>query len=1068
MKLRKLYRTGLIMGMCLVLSAAAMAQSRSISGLITDQNGQPLLHATVAVQHSSISTTTDSAGTFKLNVPEAARYLIISYVGAQTKEVPINNRSHISESLTLVANSLDEIVVIGYGTVKKGDLTGAVSSIKNSDMAATTISSFQQGLKGRVSGVDVVQGDATPGGGTYIQIRGISTMLGSTEPLYVIDGVPVSVATTGGTTSAAGFSNTNPLATIASSDIESIEVLKDASATAIYGSQGANGVIMITTRKGRKGQGVIGLNVTQSVSVLAKKIEVLNARQYAEYKNEAYANNAPYNPTSNWDYPIDNTDPKKLSPQQLEQLVGKGIDWQDLIYRPASVSDYQLSFSGGSDNGSYAIMANYLNQDGILKNTGFTRGGLRMNMDHQVNKTIKVLGSVAFTRSKNRLVKTSTNDGSAKAGGVVRKALTYSPIPPILRDIDGNVIGISENNPDNFDTEDPAYQNNWGATPLRFLEEAKVNQTLSNLTGNLETQINLYKNLLLKLRLGGVYYEQLNDNYFPRTLNEGMSVDGLAQMGSKNYANLISENLLSYKFKINNRHQFDLLGGLTYSYSSNRFRNSEASGFANDDIGFWGMGSAVLTQPTPVGAEVWKMMSFFGRVNYTLNNKYLFTYTYRTDGSSKFAANRKWAAFQSGAFAWKVNNEEFLKNIDWLSNLKLRVSYGESGNQGLSPYQSLSTMSANTAVIGNTLVNSFSETAQQNPDLKWETTSQINLGLDFGLFRERIFGSVNFYDKVTRDLLQRITLPPTTGFSSKTVNSGKIRNRGWELELGGKPLRKKDFDWTINGNISRNRNTILDLGGVQQQFAPSLGGAYGLNVQPFIQKVGYPIGAIYGYVLEGIFQNQQEVDNYVDQNGAKIKNGSFPVGIGLYRFKDLDGNGAIDANDQTIIGNTNPDFMWGINNTFVFRAFDLGVFVTGVKGGNIINTNIIMPQKLNAEGNIPVWLYESAWRGEGTSTTQRQIKGGNEEPKRFMSLYLDELTYTRISNIQLGYTFNVKKISAVKSLRVSANAINPFTFSRYHGYDPEVSANSSPLSRGVDLGSYPHARTFSVSINANF
>lgn len=506
--MKKIYLMKIEKLLCILLASSvfcfsAIAQTnKTAQGIITDEKGIPLSGVTVSVKgavNESI-TTSDARGKFKISVPENS-VLVFTYVGMSTVEERFRGQSTMSITMQSASAGMDEVVVIGYGTVKKKDLTGSVSSIKGEDIQKTSISSFQQGFKGRLAGVEVVQGDATPGGGAYIQIRGVSTMLGSTEPLYVVDGVPMNIATSGGTTSAAGFSNTNPLATIPPSDIESVEVLKDASATAIYGSLGANGVVMITTKKGKAGSNKITFNTTQSVSVLSKKIQVLNALQYAEYKNENYANAYPYNPVSNWDFPLNNTDSTKLSPDQLEALVGKGIDWQDEIYRPAPVQDYQLTFSGGNAGTTYAVMANYLNQQGILKNTAFKRGGLRMNLDQKLSNRIKLSTSVSFTRSSNRLVKTSTNDGSAQSGGVVRKALTYSPIPALAKDpTTGKIIGISTGDPADYDMDDPSYQNNWGATPLRYLQEAKVMQSLTNITGSLGLQIQLAKGLTVSMR----------------------------------------------------------------------------------------------------------------------------------------------------------------------------------------------------------------------------------------------------------------------------------------------------------------------------------------------------------------------------------------------------------------------------------------------------------------------------------------------------------------------------------------------------------------------------------------
>lgn len=1032
-----------------------------------DATNDPMPGVTVAVKGRAEGTTTDLNGSYTINAKKGET-LIFTFVGMQPVSVKVNSTT-INARMKEENQNLDEIVVIGYGISKKSDLTGSVVSVKNKELTKTSFSSFDQGLQGRIAGVEVVQGDATPGGSAYIQIRGVSTMMGSTEPLYIIDGAPYNISNSVGTTSAAGYSNTNPLSMLSPSDIESIEILKDASATAIYGSQGANGVVMITTKRGKDGKAKISFSTTQSVSVLSKKIQVLNARQYAEYKNEAGLGNTPSRHPDDWDYPIGPTTIKKISPAALEDIVGEGIDWQDEIYRPAWSQDYQLSVTGGRADNKYAVMLGYMNQNGILKNTAFDRLNARVNIDNKLTDFLSMSLSGSFTHSKNRMVKTSTNDGSSKAGGVVRKAITYSPIPPLLKDADGNIIGVSDVPASDVDMEDPSYENNWGATPLRFLNEATIKQTLSNFTGNIEFRFNIIKGLQFKTRLSGVYYVQKNDNYFPRTLNEGKSNNGLAQLSDLNYSSFITENLLTYNLKISKKHKLDFLFGFTYDERQNRSLKTESSGFADDLLTFWASSSALLTQPVGVSANKWNLISYFGRANYNFDDRYLVTYTVRTDGSSKFAKNSKWATFQSFALAWRVNQERFLKPMDWISTLKLRLSYGESGNQGLSPYQSLSRLSPTTASLGNQLVNAYYETAQANPNLRWETTSQFNLGLDFGFFNERIGGSVNWYLKDTRDLLQKISMAPSTGFKEKTVNSGKIRNTGVEIDLNVRPIMTRSFAWDMNLNWYTNKNEVRDLGPVKEQFASTLGSAYGLNVQPFIQKVGYPIGAIYGYVFDGIFQNQAEVDaNYsIDDNGNKrpIQSGQ---AVGMLKFRDINGDGVVNESDQTIIGDTNPDFFFGFNNTFSYKRFELGVFVSGVIGGDIINTNFIMPRKLNGESNIPAFLYAEAWRGDGTSNTSRLIKSGNEDPKKFSRQYIEKRTYVRIKNINLSYNVNVKKMKGISAMKMSLNAINPFTFTKYRGYDPEVSANSSALSRGVDMGNYPQARVFSFGLNVEF
>ncbi len=1061
--------------LCLFSLQIIAQETVTLKGVITAaSDGSPIIGASVIIKGETKGTISDIDGNFTLPNVKLGSTLKVTYIGMNPITIKVTS-ANLKIKMESSATELNEIVTIGYGSVRKSDLTGSVSSVKGENLIKTALTSFDQGLQGRIAGVEVVQADATPGGASYIQIRGVSTMMGSTEPLYVIDGIPFNIQSNLSTTSIAGGSDTNPLASISPSDIESIEILKDASATAIYGSQGANGVVLIQTKQGRAGKAKISFTTNQSVAVLSKKIPVLNARQYAEYKNEAYANNSPSSPQTSWDYPLYPLESStKMSPEELERLVGDGIDWQDEIYHPAHTQEYQLSVTGGVEKHKYAFMLGYLDQNGILKNTAYQRISARLNTDSQLRSWLKMSFNGSFSSSTNKLVKTNSNDGSSKAGGVVRKALTYSPIPPLVKDENGNIIDYYQGNPADIDTEDPSYENNWGSTPLRFLEEATISQGMTTFSGNVQFKATIIKGLEFSTRLGGTYYEKKNDNYFPRTLSEGVSYDGIAQYGGLSFYSFITENLLTYRPKLKNTdHKLDIMLGMTYEQSRNRSLSYEASGFADDFLTFWAVNSATITKPITVNSSLWAIESFFGRANYNFKDRYLFTYTIRSDGSTKFARNHKWATFQSGAFAWRIEQEPFMESCrSWLESLKLRLSYGESGNQGLSAYQSLSIVKPTTSTIGNSIGNAYLETQQENPNLKWETTAQYNIGVDFNLFNSIIDGSLNIYRKDTRNLLQSVTMAPSTGYTSRTLNSGKVRNQGIEIDLNIRPVKTQNFTWLINLNWYTNKNKILDLGPVEEQFSPKLGSAYGLNVQPFIQKVGYPIGAIYGYVFDGIVQNESDADlhTYTDESGNIIR-----PNVGDPKFKDISGpnghpDGKIDENDQTIIGDTNPDFFFGFNNTFTYKNFDFGVFVSGVVGGDIINTTFMMPMKLSAEGNIPVFLYKDAWRGDGTSNSYRIIKSANADPQKFSAQYLDTRTHVRIKNISAAYTFDSKKIKKIglSSLRIGVNIVNPFTFTKYKGYDPEVSASTNAISRGVDMGNYPQARTYSFNLNCTF
>lgn len=1043
-----------------VLIVPAHAQNGVIQGKITSTDGEPLIGATIIVEGKANGTATDYDGAFTVDAGKGD-VLIVSYTGYEERKITVVDGAPLNIVLSSQAELLDEVVVIGYGTSRKSDLTGSVASVKSEELAKTTITTLEQGLQGRVAGVNVTQGDAAPGAGISIQIRGTNSILGGSEPLYVVDGIPVTnPAASQGDLGASEpnnriISNTNILATLSPSDIQSIEILKDASATAIYGSRGANGVVLVTTKKGAAGSGKVSFNASYGVSEIINKIDLLDAEQFMAYQNMAYANAGLPADAFPW-APDTLANPFRATVSEVLALRPEvEVDWQDEIYQTAPVQDYQLGFSGGNEKGSYSIMLNYLDQEGIIKGSQFRRGGLRTNLGYQVNDRIQVSANLAVTRSKNSLVRTSTNTTQA-AGGIVRSVLNYTPIQPVERNEDG-VVQLVGTDPEDNRLEDPTVFQLFGANPLRYTDEVTEEQNFTRVIGGLNTQIELFAGLTADFRLAANFIDRKNNSYYPRTVAEGFGLNGLAVVAGNEFANLISENLLRFNrtFGI---HRLEAVAGFTYEINRDYWITNEARDFPDDVLTFYALQTGLSHVPTRTNTAKWELASYLGRLNYVLKDRYLFTGTFRYDGSSKFATNNKWAPFYSFAFAWRASEEDFIKDIEAISNLKLRISYGQSGNQAVSPYQSLATIEGVTTSFNNQLVPAVIEGRLQNNDLRWETTSQINVGLDMELWTGRLFTTFNYYQKETEDLLQRITLAPNTGFTSALVNSGTIENNGFEIELGGYPVRK-DFAWQISGNFSLNRNEITDLGDVEEQFADRLGAGEGLSVFPFIQRPGTPVGAIYGYVEDGIFQNEEEVQAFI----AAQPNAA----VGQIKFADLNEDGVITSEDRTIIGDVNPDYIWGLSNTFSWKGIDLSFLFQGVVGADIINTLNIRFHTLDGRRNIPVEVFENAWTGEGTSNAFRQ-PNLNNGTTRFSDRYVEDGTYVRLKNIQLGYNFNTSKLGWISNARVYINAINVWTQTDYSGYDPEVSAFNSASMRGVDLGNYPQARTIIFGTNLTF
>ncbi|MEL6670621.1 MAG: TonB-dependent receptor [Bacteroidota bacterium] len=1040
-----------------------MAQQIDVKGRVLDEDGQaPLIGATVAVDGTNQGALTNEEGAFQLKASLNST-LVISYFGYETSRIVLTNADPLVIRLQPGVSSLDEVVVIGYGTARKSDLTGSVSSIKSEELAKTTITSLEQGIQGRVAGVNVTQGDAAPGAGISIEIRGTNSILGGNAPLYVIDGIPVTnpQASRGNLGASEPnnqiVSNTNILATLSPSDIESIEILKDASATAIYGSRGANGVVMITTKRGAAGKGRVTFNASYGQSQVIRQIEMLNAAEFMDYQNRAYENAGL--PVQSWPWAPDTMqNPGKATIGEVLALGdGAYVNWQDEVYQQATVKDYQIGFSGGDAKGSYSILANFLDQSGVIKGSGFQRGGLRTNLAYEVNDRIRITGNLAITRSQNSLVRTSTNT-TQRAGGIVRSVLNYTPIRRVERLPSGEVV-LVENLTDDPRLEDPTYFQLYGANPTRYTDEVTEQHNFSRVIGGLNASVKLFEGLSADVRLATNYVDRKNNTYYPRTVAEGNGLNGLAVVSSNEFTNLINENLLRYK-KTMGIHRVEALAGFTYEVNRDYWINNEARNFPDDKLGYFALQTGLSHVPTRTNHAKWELASWLGRVNYVLKDRYMLTGTFRRDGSSKFAANNKWAPFFSFAGAWRISEETAIKQIKAITNLKLRLSYGQSGNQAIGPYQSLSSIDGVTTSFNNQLVPAVVEGRLENNNLRWETTTQVNAGLDLDLWQGRLFSTINVYQKDTEDLLQQITLAPSTGFTSALVNAGSVQNRGFELELGGYPLPLGgDFRWLVSGNFSINRNEITNLGNVEEQFAGRLGAGEGLTVFPFIQKVGVPIGAIYGYKEAGIFQTEEEVEAYksVQANAA----------LGQIKYEDVNDDGTINDQDQTLIGDANPDYIWGLSNTFSWKGLDVSFLLQSVVGADIINTLNIRFHTLDGRRNVPRHIYEGGWDGEGSNNFYRQINLNNGTT-RFSDRYLEDGSYLRLKNLQIGYQIPAQGISWLESARVYVNAINLWTMTDYTGYDPEVSAFGGGAMKGVDLGNYPQARTIVGGVNLVF
>ncbi len=1043
-----------------VCAAAARAQAPagSVTGRVTSAAGdRPLAGARVSVVGTALATVTREDGRFVLpNVPAGARRVRVALLGYAPRDVDVavaaGQPAAVDVALQATAVSLSQVVVVGYGTQRREDVTGSVSSVGAQELQKTTVTTLEQGLQGRVPGVQVTQGDAAPGGGMRVQIRGTNSMNpGSAQPLYVIDGVPV--AGLGGKFAGGvseenlrSLTETNPLATLSPADIESINILKDASATAIYGSRGANGVVIITTKKGRRNAGgQYTLNLSRGTSSVVRQVPVLNAYEFAEYVNRAYVN--AYGAETEFPY---GGRPGSLTPDSIRRTMGAGTNWQDQIFRSAPLTDGTLGFSGGDDQGSYSVSGNLLQQQGVIRGSQFRRGGLRVNLDRTVTERFRLSTNVAATRSVNNMVRSSTINGY-RSVGIVRQALTY--VPMAFRD-----TAQSDPRAESSDT-----WATYGANPLRYTDEVSEADQVTRGIGGLRGVVALGRGFSFDQNLGANYERRTYDLYFPRTVNEGRTVNGNAVASGSEFGNLVSESLVRFEGALGRGQRLDAVAGFTHQRDRYTGSQQEVQGFPNDLLG----GNVLQNGTVPLAPQSDRnaatIASWLGRVNYSLLDRYLFTATVRADGSSRFAANNKWATFPAFAFAWKAADEPFLRGQRVFSDLKVRLSYGRSGNSAISAYQSLAAVAGTAMTLNEAVVPAYVITRLANPDLRWETTSQYDAGVDFGVWGNRLTGTVDVYRKNTYDLLQQISLAQNTGYGTAWINSGNVTNRGVELQAafdvlrGGRPGA---VSWNVGANASRNRNRIASLGsGIEQQFAGRLGAGGNLEAAPFIQKPGLPIGAMWGYRTDGLVRTAADSAAYSRVLGSAAR-------VGDVRYADADGDGKITAADQTMIGDANASWVWGLSNAVRWRKFDASALLTAVRGNDIINAERMRYLNLDGSMNVPAEFvrdaFDPATNPGGRYPRVRQDRRGDA---RFSDVFIEDGSFVRLKNVQVGY--NVA-LPGARTARVYVNGINLYTWTRYTGFDPEVSAFGGPDRPGVDLGSYPQSRTVTFGVNTTF
>lgn len=1056
--LNKLIPNLLAVLVCLLSITTAIAQDKTISGTVSDENGYPLAGASVAIKNATISTNTNGDGKFTLTVPAGYQYLIFNYIGMETQEVAIANKTTLNISLKSKTTILNDVLIVGYGSVRKKDLTGSVARINGEDLNRDAPLNVLQALQGKIAGVSVTQSDGAPGASVSIRIRGSNSFLGGTEPLYVIDGIPFNNNSSGTTPAAIGEdekATINPLAFLNTNDIETIDILKDASATAIYGSRGANGVVLITTKKGTGGKEKIVANISFGQAQVANKLDVLNAQEYAEYQNLAYSNSNKYTGTAyTLPYPGGQL-PDPLNPGHTYYAKGpqdyadSKNNWQDQIFRTGYFQNHSVNISGGTNTGNHSISVSYLNQDGAISNSSYKRYGLNLNLNKTLSNTFTFGTSTAFASSTTNGVKTGTDKSDAASAGIIRSAITFPATLSEALAYDG--VG------DAFITNPSIYVND-------VLNRVKgINIFNSNYV-----QATFLKDFKFRQNLGFSYAANLRDQYYPRTVYEGFAVKGWGLKSDNIWSNVTSESTLTYAKKIN-KHSFDIMAGGTFERTNGSNKRAEAKTFPNDALENENLAAGEVVLPVITSRYQSTLISFLSRANYNYDDRYLLTLSYRQDGSSKFGKDNKWAGFPSVSAGWNISGEDFMKNVKVINQLKLSASYGQTGNQGIGSYASLAKLSVYNYPFGGSVQTGLANDLYSGPPnekLKWETTSAYNIALDLGMFNSRLTLRAEVYKKITDDLLQNLIIPSSTGFQTKLVNSGSIQNKGLEASVTGVIVRNKNFEWTSNFNISLVRNKILSLSpDVTEQYARNIS----TNDAPFIQTVGKPIGALYGYVEDGYYDNEAEVRSdpaYSSQGDAIILRT-----IGEIKYKNLDSDPtAIGQNDRTFIGDVNPDYTFNFNNNFRYKRFDLNVNVYGVQGNDVINMNTRFNGNLGTNKNITQEMADGAWAEgkDNSNATGPKIIRQFFRNQLFSRRFVEDGSFVRIKNITLGYNVPVKS-TVISALKVSVGVNNLYTFTKYSGYDPEVNSyGDNPALFGVDLGGYPNARTFNLSLRCNF
>ena len=982
---------GMLLPMCI------FAQQITVQGVVKDQTGETVIGASVMEKGTTNGTITGIDGDFSLNMSSNGT-LVVSFVGYKTQEVQVKGQKQLQVVLSEDAEMLDEVVVIGYGTMKKSDLTGAVSSIGNKDIKDSPVSNLGQAIQGKISGVQIVDA-GKPGDNVSIKIRGLGS-INNCDPLVVIDGVPTDL----------GLSSLNM------ADVERLDVLKDASATAIYGSRGANGVVMITTKRGTEGKGKLAVSANYSFQNATNVPSLLNAAQYAELSNDMMVNSG-RNPNPEW-----------ANPSEL----GAGTDWMDELLRTGVMQNYTVSYSGGNEKSHYYVSGGFLDQSGIVKSVNYRRFTFQSNSDAQVLKWLKFSNNITFSADTKK-------SGSYNIGD----ALKALPIYPVKNE-DGSWSGPDGNSEWYGSTRNPI-----GPTELN-----KSQTDGYNFLANLTAELTFTKWLKFKSTFGYDAKFWFIDNFTPKYNWKPTPTEETSRYKSDNKSfTYLWDNYFLFDHTFAEKHRVGFMAGMSAQWNTNDYLNAQKNVFMFDNVHEMDNGEEMYA----IGGNEteWALLSYMARVNYSYEDRYLLTATIRRDGSSRFGKKHRWGTFPSVSVAWRASQEKWFPKNDYINDLKVRAGYGVTGSQAsVGNYSYLASYNTSVYPFG---ISSGNQTALvsstlANPYIHWEEVAQTNIGFDASLFNSRVMFSFDAYLKETRDMLVKASIPITSGFEDTTTtytNAGKVRNQGIEMSLHTINLTG-ELGWETNLTATYNKNKIKDLNSDVPYYINQINNSY----VTMLAK-DYPINVFYGYVTDGIFQNQSEVNTHAVQPGAEP---------GDIRFRDLNNDGVINDSDRTVIGNPNPSWLFSMNNSLSYKGFELSVFLQGIAGNKIYNANNIDNTGMAAAYNQTTDVLKR-WQGEGTSNSMpRAVFGDPNQNTRVSDRFVENGSYLRLKNITLSYTFPKQWLqkAQIENARLSLSCENVATITGYSGFDPEVGIN------GIDQNRYPISRTFSLGLNFNF